>query len=253
MLLKVTDISKSYGGVSACDGVNVSLNEGELRAIIGPNGAGKSTLFSLIAGRIQPSRGSVAFKGQQIDQLALFQRARLGISIMYQNPASFPGLTVLESVMLGAHRLGHTGFIRGLIHDPALRREERMLHERAVTALDRLGLMPLAERQTTELSFGQLRRIQLARSLASEPKLLLLDEPASGLHHGERLDFAAMLRRLHEEGLSMMMIEHDMELVMNIAETVTVMNLGTVLAEGTPAEVQQNHEVISAYLGGPAA
>ena len=248
-LLDVSSVSKSFGGVHAVKEMSLSLRPGELRAIIGPNGAGKSTLFSIIAGRLIPNTGSIRLREEDIDALPPHIRARRGISIMYQNPPAFPGLTVLQSVMLGAHRLGRTGFIRAILSTPGQRREERNLREAAVDALEMLGLSSLAHRQTTELTFGQLRRVQLARALASKPELLLLDEPASGLHRGERTEFGKVLQKLHSEGLSMMLIEHDVDLVMSVADSVTVMNLGAKLAEGTPAEIQSNPDVISAYLG----
>jgi len=248
-LLEVSSVSKSFGGVHAVKDMSITLHPGELRAIIGPNGAGKSTLFSIIAGRLIPNTGSIKMGEESIGALPPHIRARRGISIMYQNPPAFPGLTVLQSVMLGAHRLGRTGFIRAIISTPGQRKEEQHLREIALEALDGLGLLPLADRQTTELTFGQSRRVQLARALAGKPEILLLDEPASGLHRSERTEFGMVLERLHAEGVSMILIEHDVDLVMSVADSVTVMNLGAKLAEGTPAEIQSNPDVISAYLG----
>lgn len=253
MILEVSGVSRSFGGVRAVKDMSLRLADGELRAVIGPNGAGKSTLFSLIAGRLSSEGGSIRFEGKSIDRLPPHRRAKLGISIMYQTPASFGSMTTLESVMLGAHRLGSAGFIQSIVTGPRQRAEERRLRTIAEESLQNLGLQFLADRPTEELSFGQLRRVQLARALAAKPKLLLLDEPASGLHRHERVEFADTLVRLRESGVTMVLIEHDVDLVMKVADAVTVMNLGSKLAEGTPEAIQRDPAVIGAYLGGEVA
>lgn len=248
-VLTVTGVTRAFGGVVATNDVSLAVADGELRGVIGPNGAGKSTLFNLIAGRLSPDRGKITFLGRDVEGLALHRRAALGISIMYQNPAPLRGTTVLESVMVGAHRLSRRGFASAALRLPMQRHEEVDLRRRAQQVLARLDLASWADRRADSLSFGQQRLVQLGRALCAEPALLLLDEPASGLHQAERRRLADTLVQLHHEGLTMMLIEHDVDMVTRIADRITVLDLGSPIAEGTPDQIQRDDRVIAAYLG----
>ena len=248
-MLSITALSRSYGGVFAVRDVSLVVGQGELRGIIGPNGAGKSTLMNLISGQTPPLRGSIHFDGGRVDRLPTHRRARLGIAIVFQGARLFPGMTVLENVMVGATSITHSGAFAAALRLPKQRREERDIHERAVAALARVGLSDWANRPANSLPLGQQRRVQVARALAGEPKLLLLDEPASGLRAAERRDLSDLIAQLHDEGMTIVLIEHDVAMVMRLATRIAVLDLGQVIADGTPDEVRSNQRVIDAYLG----
>jgi branched-chain amino acid transport system ATP-binding protein len=253
MLVRVLDVdsvSRSFGGVYAVRDASLSVEEGELRGIIGPNGAGKSTLFNVIAGHLDPDSGSVSYQGRAIDRIAPHRRARDGIGIVFQGARIFRGMTVLENVMVGAHGTTRHGFLAGALRLPRNRREETLIRGHAEAALRRVGLPEWADREAEALPIGQQRRLQLARALAGEPRLLLLDEPASGLRAGERAELADLVAELRAGGLTMLLIEHDVGFVTRLADRMTVLDLGTVIADGTPEEVTADDQVIAAYLGG---
>ena len=248
-MLEAADLTRRFGGVVAVDGVSLRVGEGELDGVIGPNGAGKSTLFHLVAGHLRPNAGRVRFAGRDITDVAPDRRARLGIAIAFQAVRLFRGMTVLENVMVGAHASTRHGFWEAFLRLPRHRREERAILERAERALDRVGLAGAAGRPAESLPIGQQRAVQVARALCGEPRLLLLDEPASGLRAAERQRLAGLLRDLRAEGLAMLLIEHDVAFVTQLAGRITVMDRGRVIAEGPPERIREDPAVIAAYLG----
>lgn len=252
-MLELHDLSRSFGGVFATDGVSMSVADGELRGVIGPNGAGKSTLFSLVSGHLRPQRGRILLDGQRIDRLAPHQRARLGIAIVFQGARLFPEMTVWENVAVGAHARTRAGATAAVLRLPRHRREESEIFRSAFANLERVGLADWADRAADQLPLGQQRRMQVARALTAQPRLLLLDEPASGLRAGERRELAALIRSLHDEGITVLLVEHDVAMVTSLAERITVLELGRVIAEGTPDEIRRDPTVIAAYLGTEAA
>jgi branched-chain amino acid transport system ATP-binding protein len=247
--LEVAGLARSFGGVPAVSGVSLSVGEGELRGVIGPNGAGKSTLFNLISGHLSPDRGTITYRGRRIDQLSPHERARLRISIVFQAARLFRGMTVLENVMVGAHVWSRHGFLEAGLRLPRHRREEREIRHRAEEAIGRVGLGAWASTPAESLPLGQQRSLQVARALCGDPELLLLDEPASGLRAGEKEAFAALLGVLKREGLTMMLVEHDVRFVSGLADAVTVLDLGRLIAEGPPDQVLRDQRVVAAYIG----
>ncbi len=217
--------------------------------VIGPNGAGKSTLFHLITGHLRPDAGHVVALDTDVTTMPPDQRARLGLAIAFQAVRLFRGMTVLENVMVGAHAWTHAGFIPAFLRLPTQQREESAIAAAAETALQRVGLESEAHRLAEELPVGQQRAVQVARALCGKPKLLLLDEPASGLRAAERERLASLLEELRREGLAMLLIEHDVAFVTRLAQRVTVMDRGKVIAEGAPAQIRTDPAVVGAYLG----
>jgi branched-chain amino acid transport system ATP-binding protein len=248
-VLEVNGISRHFGGVYAVRDVGLEVAEGELRGIIGPNGAGKSTLFNLISGHLTADQGSISLRGTRLDRLPAHRRARLGVAIVFQAARIFRGMTVRENVMVGAHASTRAGFLSAVLRLPAHAREERLIRTRADAALGRVGLTGWADRPAETLPLGQQRSMQLARALCADPELLLLDEPASGLRAAERERLAALITELRETGLTIMLIEHDVALVTRLADRITVLDLGGVIAEGTPEAIREDPRVIAAYLG----
>jgi branched-chain amino acid transport system ATP-binding protein len=248
-VLEVERLARSFGGVYAVSDVSMSVAEGELRGVVGPNGAGKSTLFNLIAGHLAPDRGTITYRGMRIDRLSPHQRARLRISIVFQAARLFYGMTVLENVMVGAHVWSRHGFLEAALRLPRHRREEREIRRQAEEAIDRVGMGAWASTPAESLPLGQQRSLQVARALCGDPKLLLLDEPASGLRAGEKEAFADLLRLLKGEGLTMMLVEHDVGFVAGLADAATVLDLGKLIAEGPTDQVLRDPAVVAAYIG----
>ncbi|HET7385076.1 MAG TPA: ABC transporter ATP-binding protein [Nocardioidaceae bacterium] len=248
-MLEVTAVSRSFGGVYAVRDVSLSVADGELRGIIGPNGAGKSTLFNVISGHLTADSGTVSYLGERINRTPAHRRAHAGVSIVFQGARIFRGMTVRENVMVGAHSWTRHGFTAAALRLPRHRSEERTIRERADRALDRVDLVRWADRPADALPLGQQRRLQVARALCGEPRLLLLDEPASGLRAEERNSLAELIEDLHAHGLTMLLIEHDVAFVTRLADLVTVLDLGRVIAEGTPAAITRDERVVDAYLG----
>jgi branched-chain amino acid transport system ATP-binding protein len=248
-LLEAQALTRRFGGVVAVDHVSVQVDEGELVGIIGPNGAGKSTLFHLITGLLRQDSGSVRLQGEDITGLPPDRRARRGMAIAFQAVRLFRGMTVLENVMVGGHAWTRHGFVKAFLRLPEQRREERAILAAAEQALDRVGLSDAAGSLAESLPIGQQRAVQVARAVCGRPKLLLLDEPASGLRAAERERLAHLLETLRAEGLSMLLVEHDVAFVARLASRITVMDRGKVIAGGTPAEVRRDPVVIGAYLG----
>jgi branched-chain amino acid transport system ATP-binding protein len=252
-MIETRSLSKSFGAVAAVRDVSLSVQQGELRGIVGANGAGKSTLFGLIAGQLAPDRGEIRFRDRDITALPPHRRAGLRIAIVFQSARLFRGMTALENVMVGAHGAFRHGFTEAMVFLPRHVREERSIRQRAEEALDRVGLADRAGVAAESLPIGQQRMLQVARALCGEPELLLLDEPASGLRAHERQALSDLLLGLKPSGLTMMLIEHDVAFVNGLADTITVLDLGTVIAEGSPAEIWSDRRVVAAYLGEVAA
>ena len=249
-LLELTDIHVAFGGLVAPNGVSFSVAKGQIKGVIGPNGAGKTTLFNVISGIQPPQAGRSQFQGQSIAGRPPCQIAALGISRTFQNPSLFPNMTALENVMVGRQTRTHMGLLASALRLPAQRREERRILEKAMACLREVGLADAAHHPVGALSFGQRRMIELARALATEPKLLLLDEPASGLNMRETDDLAQMIRRIRDDGVTLLLVEHDMSLVMDVCDEMVVMHFGQIIAEGPPAAIRNNTQVIDIYLGG---
>ncbi|MDH2425371.1 ABC transporter ATP-binding protein [Sphaerisporangium sp. TRM90804] len=248
-MLSVKGVSRSFGGVYAVREVSLDIAEGEVRGVIGPNGAGKSTLFSLITGHLAADGGAISLGSERIERLPAHRRARLGVSIAFQGARVFRGMTVRENVMVGAHGRTRAGFAAAALRLPRHRRDEREIARRADEALERVGLTEWAGREAGLLPLGQQRSMQVARALCAGPRLLLLDEPASGLRAAEREALATLIEELRAGGLTIMLVEHDVAFVTRLADRITVLNLGEVITEGTPAEVRADPLVVSAYLG----
>jgi len=248
-LLEVRGVSKRFGGVQAVKEVSFQVRPGTVKALIGPNGAGKTTLFNLVSGVVAPDAGQVLFKGAPIQGRPPHRVAALGLSRTFQHIRLFAGMTALENVMVGRHPRSRAGFLAGMLHLPGTWREEREIEARAREALDFLGIAELAGAEATSLSYGQQRAVELARALASDPELLLLDEPAAGLNMRETVELAKLVGRIRERGITVLLVEHDMGLVMGISDEVVVLSYGQKIADAEPRAVQQDPEVIRVYLG----
>ncbi len=247
--LEIKNMCRAFGGLKAVDEVSFNVEKNVIKAVIGPNGAGKTTLFNLIAGSLEPDSGEASIGGFSIQNLPPYRIAKQGISRTFQNIKLFSHMTVLENVMIGRHIRSHAGLIQAMLHLPHSRREEREIRERSMELLDMMGIGNLAGQEATSLAFGKQRIVEIARALATEPSILLLDEPAAGLNIYETAQISDMIMKIREKGITILVIEHDMSLVMNISDEIVVLSSGKKIAEGMPADIQRNEEVIRVYLG----
>lgn len=248
-LLEVTDLTKRFGGLEAVKDVSFEVREGQIKALIGPNGAGKTTIFNVITNVLSADAGSACFKGRELLAMSPHRIAELGIGRTFQTTRLFDHMTVLENLMVGQHLRGRANMITAALRIFGARAEERDYCELGIQTLEQAGLAHLAGRHAAELPIGQRRLVEVARALASEPELLLMDEPAAGLNMRETEQMGEIIRGIRDSGVTVLLVEHDMSLVMGISEEILVLDQGMRLAEGPPDEIREDERVLAAYLG----
>ncbi|MBP7332918.1 MAG: ABC transporter ATP-binding protein [Firmicutes bacterium] len=249
MLLEIKSLTKHFGGVAAVKDVSFTVGEGEIFALIGPNGAGKTTVFNMITGMLAPDAGAMVFMGKPLAGVKPHRIAAMGLTRTFQNLQLFGKMSALENVMAGAHLKGKTGFLKSLARWPGSTAENNWIERHSLQLLEEVGLRDQAGMYASALPFGQQRLLEIARSMASNPRLVLLDEPAAGLNSAETKALAEYLKRLRGRGKSMVLVEHDMETVMEVADRIMVLNFGESICEGAPEMIQADPQVIKAYLG----
>jgi branched-chain amino acid transport system ATP-binding protein len=249
-ILQVEQVSKRFGGLQALSQVGLTIYSNQIVGLIGPNGAGKTTLFNVITGLYQAESGHFKLNGKAYSPSAPHLVAKAGIARTFQNIRLFAEMTACENVMVGRHVRSHQGVLGAILRHPAARKEEAAIEQRAHELLDFVGIAHLADRAARHLSYGDQRRLEIARALATDPVLLALDEPAAGMNHSEKENLHQLLLKIKEQYCAILLIEHDVKLMMSICDHITVLDYGKIIAEGEPHEIQKNPAVLSAYLGG---
>jgi branched-chain amino acid transport system ATP-binding protein len=248
-MLQIDNLTIKFGGLTAVDNVSFEINKDAVFGLIGPNGAGKTTMFNMITGVYRPTAGKVLLNGREIQGMAPWQVNHLGIARTYQNINLFKKMTVLENTLVGCHSQSRAGVFGSIFRTRSQRKEEKAVREKSMEILFFMGLADKAKFLASSLSYGEQRRLEISRAMASEPQLLLLDEPAAGMNSKEKEDLSKTIQRISEKGITILLVEHDMKLVMKVTHTICVLNFGKKIAQGDPAYIQNHEEVIAAYLG----
>jgi branched-chain amino acid transport system ATP-binding protein len=251
-MLTIQNLSKTFGGVKAVQDVSITIKAGTIHAVIGPNGAGKTTLFNLVTGVYTPSSGAILFRDEDVAGMSPDQLACRGMSRTFQNLQVCMNMSAIENVMVGAHLRLNQSLIAGMLRLPSVRRADALCRDEAAALMHFVGVGSYVGATANQMSYGALKRLEIARALAAHPKILLLDEPAAGLNHTETGEIEALIHKVAQSGVTVVLVEHDMKLVMNLSDIITVLDYGKKLAEGSPAEVRANPDVVAAYLGATA-
>ncbi|WP_426077345.1 ABC transporter ATP-binding protein [Janthinobacterium sp. PSPC3-1] len=248
-MLTINNLSKSFGGVHAVQDVSFTVKEGNIHSVIGPNGAGKTTLFNLITGVYTPTKGEILLNGENVAAMSPDALARRGMSRTFQNLQVCMNMTAIDNVMVGAHLRLNQNLFASMLRLPSVRRADAACRDEAAQLMEFVGVGRHVDDEAGQMSYGALKRLEIARALAAKPKVLLLDEPAAGLNHTETGEIEALIRKVAQSGVTVVLVEHDMKLVMNLSDHILVLDYGKKLAEGTAAEVRANPDVVAAYLG----
>ncbi len=248
-MLYAKNVYVRFGGLTAVDNVSLHIAPGEIHAIIGPNGAGKSTFFNAVSGINKPAEGTIEFMGENITGLSQYQVAQKGIGRTFQNIKLFPSMTVLENVLCGSHMNVKSSWIQDMFGTRSQKREEKELRQKCLDLLERVELLDKKDYLSSGLPYGEQRKLEIVRAMATSPKLLMLDEPAAGMNPSETEELKEFIKKINSEGLTILLIEHDVKMVMSLADTITVLDHGAKIAEGTAEEVRNDQKVIEAYLG----